>query len=155
MSKKVISFHYPLTNNSGEVIDSSKGHSPLVFMEGSQQNIPGLEKELLLLKKGDQKKIAVKAAEGYGERDNKFIISVPKDKFPPDVVVGDEFQNSEDEHSMPFKVIAVNEGYVELDANHPLAGVDLTFDVEITDIREASAEELTHGHVHGEGGHHH
>ncbi|MBF0491714.1 MAG: peptidylprolyl isomerase [Deltaproteobacteria bacterium] len=155
MSKRVISFHYQLTNNDGEVLDSSKGHSPLAFIEGSQQIIPGLEKELLSLQTGDKKKVLVKAAEAYGERDNKFVISVPRDKFPPDVVVGDEFQNSEDEHSMPFKVISVNEGYVELDANHPLAGVDLTFDVELIDIRPASQEELTHGHVHGEGGHPH
>lgn len=155
MSKRVVSFHYNLTNDSGVQLDSSHGHAPLTFMEGVGQIIPGLEKVIASLNKGDKQNIKVTAAEAYGERDERYVVKVPRGNFPEgNIQVGDEFQSSEDPNAHPFRVIDVNLQEVTLDANHPLAGVDLNFDVEIIDIREATAEELSHGHVHGPGGAH-
>lgn len=155
MSKKVISFHYTLTDPSGKQLDSSQGHPPLTFMEGVGQIIPGLEKEILALKTGDKKNVKVKAVDAYGERDERYVVKVPRQNFPEgEIQIGDEFQSSEDEGAHPFRVVGVTAQEVTLDANHPLASVDLNFDVEITDVREASEEELAHGHAHGPGGHH-
>jgi FKBP-type peptidyl-prolyl cis-trans isomerase SlyD len=125
-----------------------------MYMEGSGQIIPGLEDRMKDLKTGEKKKIQVPAAEGYGEREQKYIIAVPLDKLPPDVKVGDHFALGGDPEGHPFSVIEVNSTHATMDANHPLAGVDLIFDVEVVEIREATAEELSHGHAHGPGGHH-
>ena len=154
MSPRVISFHYTLTDPQGTKIDSSDGHDPLTYMEGAGQIIPGLEDRMKDLKKGEKKKIQVPAVEGYGEREQKYIIAVPLDKLPPDVKVGDQFALGGDPEGHPFSVIEVNSTHATMDANHPLAGVDLTFDVEVVEIRDATPEEVTHGHAHGPGGHH-
>lgn len=152
---RVVSFHYTLTDSKGEKLDSSFGHEPLTFMEGVGQIIPGLEKELATLKVKEKKKVVVPAKDAYGLRDNKFLVEVPRANFPPDVKLGDEFQAKDDEHGHPLKVIKLSETHVTLDANHPLAGMDLTFDVEMIEIREATKEEVAHGHAHGAHGHHH
>lgn len=144
----VVSFHYTLTDSKGEKLDSSVGHEPLTFMEGVGQIIPGLEKELTKLKLKEKKKIIVPAKEAYGLRDNKFLVEVPRANFPPDVKLGDEFQAKDDEHGHPLKVTQLSATHITMDANHPLAGQDLTFDVEMVEIREATAEELAHGHAH-------
>lgn len=155
MSKRVVSFHYILTGPDGKQLDSSKGHAPLTFMEGVGQIIPGLEKEIVLLKAGDKKNVKVPADEAYGARDDRYVVKVPRENFPEgDIQVGDEFQSSEDPNAHPFRVTAVSLQEITLDANHPLAGVDLNFDVEVVETREATAEELAHGHAHGPGGHH-
>lgn len=155
MNQRVISFHYTLTNPSGEKLDSSEGSEPLMFMEGVGQIIPGLETQLAKLKVGDKKKINVKAADAYGLRDPKNVVTVPRDKMPAKTIkVGDQFQSSQN-HGMPLTVTKVTDKDVTLDANHPLAGVDLTFDVHVTGLRDATAEELQHGHAHGGDGHHH
>lgn len=155
MSKRVISFHYNLTDPKGAQLDSSQGHAPLSFLEGLGQIIPGLEKAIAALKVGDKTKVQVSAAEAYGERDEKYIVKIPRSNFPEgDIQVGDEFQPAEDPNAHPFRVTAVSDQEVTLDANHPLAGVDLNFDVEIVSIREATPEEITHGHAHGPGGAH-
>lgn len=156
MTHRVISFHYTLTNPQGEKLDSSIGHAPLTYLEGVGQIIPGLEKELQNLKVSDKKKITVPASEAYGLREEKYVVSVPRDKFPEgEISVGDQFQPGEDPNAHPFTVTEISDSHVTLDANHPLAGVDLTFDVEVITIREATAEELSHGHSHGPDGHHH
>lgn len=156
MSKRVFSFHYKLTDRSGAVLDSSEGKSPLTFMEGAGQIIPGLEKQLLGLKKGDKKKINVPATEAYGVRETNRIITVPLAELPTkNVKVGDRFHGGPEAHAPVFCVTQVSETEAVLDGNHSLAGMDLTFDVELTEIREATSEELAHGHSHGEGGHHH
>ncbi|MEI8340161.1 MAG: peptidylprolyl isomerase [Verrucomicrobiota bacterium] len=154
MSAKVFSFHYTLTNAAGQVLDSSEGREPLVFMAGAGQIIPGLEAELVQLTVGDKKKVAVPAVDAYGEHDPKKMIEVPLEKLPKEnIEVGDQFQAG-GQHS-PFTVTSLTETHATLDGNHPLAGVDLTFDVEVTGVREASLEELAHGHAHGPGGHGH
>ena len=154
MSEKVFSFHYTLTNPAGEVLDSSDGRDPLVFMAGKGQIIPGLESELILLNVGDKKKVEVKAVDAYGEHDPARTIEVPLDKLPKEnIEVGDQFHAGAEHAS--FVVTSVTETHAKLDGNHPLAGVDLTFDIEVTGIRDATLEELAHGHAHGPGGHGH
>jgi len=156
MSPRVVAFHYTLTGPSGEVLDSSQGQEPLSYIEGLGQIIPGLEVELQALKTGDKKKIQVPAAQAYGERDENLRLPVPRDRFAgQEIKVGDQFRSGDHPDAPPLTVVEVNDKAIVMDANHPLAGMDLTFDVEITDQREATQEELSHGHVHGEGGHHH
>lgn len=157
MSKKVITFHYTLTNTTGEVLDSSNGQEPLAFLEGVGQIIPGLEKELIQMGAGDKKEVHVPAAEAYGTRNPDAIVEVEKDKFPfPDVTVGQMFQGDESEaDNSVLTVSEVTETHVILDGNHPLAGEDLNFAVEIVETRAATADEESHGHAHGEGGHQH
>src|SRR5262245_57753754 len=126
MNPRVISFHYTLTSPSGETLDSSEGKEPLTYLEGAEQIIPGLENQMGKLKAGDKKKILVSAADGYGLREEKYVLKVPRKQFQvEEVKVGDEYYSSEDEHAIPFKVIALSESEVTLDANHPLAGMDL------------------------------
>ena len=155
MSQRVISFHYTLTDPSGQTIDSSVGQEPMVYMEGAQQIIPGLENQIRLLQVKEKKKINVPAAEAYGNREESFVIQVPLEKMPKDIQLGQQFQVNADPQSPPFTAVEMTETHVILDGNHPLAGLDLTFDVEIIDMREATAEELQHGHAHGPGDHHH
>ncbi len=156
MSQRVLSFHYVLTDSTGREIDSSKGRGAMSYMEGAQQIIPGLEKELGILKKGDKKKILVLAAEAYGLRDEKKVIQVPRHKLPSqEIKIGDQFAGGEGPHAPVFTVTRLAQDTVTLDGNHSLAGMDLTFDVELTDVREATQEEISHGHAHGEHGHSH
>jgi FKBP-type peptidyl-prolyl cis-trans isomerase SlyD len=156
MSHHVISFHYTLTDNQGKQIDSSRGSSPLTFLSGAGQIIPGLEKYLLDMKFGDQKKISVPHQEAYGTFDQNRIYKVQRSQLPTqEIKVGDVFATGEAASYQEVMVVEVQGDNIVLDGNHPLAGKDLTFDVEITNTRVASPEEVTHGHVHGEGGHHH
>jgi FKBP-type peptidyl-prolyl cis-trans isomerase SlyD len=156
MSKRVISFHYKLTNDKGETLDSSEGSHPLTILEGMNQIIPSLEKVLGKLKVGEKKKVIVKATEAYGEHDSKKVVEVPVEQMPKQKInVGDQFRSSKSPSAPPVVVTKVTDTHVTLDTNHPLAGMDLTFDVELAEIRDATEEELAHGHVHGPGGHHH
>ncbi len=156
MSHRVISFHYTLTNPSGEKLDSSNGGEPLTYMEGVGQIIPGLESALRALKVGDKKRFEIKAEQAYGPKDPKRVVEIPIGKFPTkNVKIGDMFRANKEPNSPPLTVTKVSPTHVTLDANHPLAGVDLTFDVEVTTIRDATAEEIAHGHAHGADGHHH
>ena len=155
--KRVIGFHYTLTDKAGTVLDSSIGDEPLYFLEDSQQIIPGLEKEILNLKIGDKKKIEVKATDAYGEVNPELVVKVKKTQFPPDakLTVGDQFQVNNDQHSPVFTIMSIETDEVTVDGNHPMAGKDLFFDVEIIGSREATKEEMSHGHAHGEHGHGH
>ena len=156
MTQKVISFHYLLTNADGEKIDTSQGGAPFSFISGTGQIIPGLEKELIHLKIGDKKKISVAAHEAYGKIDESLKIEVPPDKLPvPDVKVGDRFRAGDGPHTLIYTVIGVDGEKITLDGNHPLAGQNLIFDVELIATRDATAQELEHGHSHGEHGHDH
>jgi len=156
---RVISFHYTLTNKAGEVIDTSRDQQePFSYLEGKSQIIPGLEKALALLNVGDTKKIEVAAADAYGMPDAQLIVEVPRDKLPSnnEINVGDQFQASGPQGEMLlFRVLELNGDQVKLDGNHPLAGEDLIFDVEIMKIRKATQTELAHGHAHHGDGHHH
>ena len=125
-------------------------------MEGAGQIIPGLENRLSKMAAGAKDRVTVAAADAYGEKDDQLVIKMPKSGLPvPTVKVGDRFRGGPDEHSPVFTVTAVTEAEVTLDGNHPLAGEDLTFDVEIVEIREATAQEKEHGHAHGPHGHDH
>ena len=156
MPTKVISFHYTLTDNAGKTLDSSAESEPLAFLVGAGQIIPGLETHLLTMKVGDKRKVLVPAKDAYGAKDPANTTEVPRDKMPAkSIKVGDQFRAGAGDHAPVVVVTKVTDTHVTLDGNHPLAGMDLTFDVEITGIRDATKEELDHGHVHGAGGHHH
>lgn len=149
----VVSFHYALSDNDGKLLDSSHGSDPFAYLHGSGMIVRGLENQLEGKKAGDQFKAVVAPAEGYGEFDAQLLQRVPMEKFGTQKVEeGMQFQAGE--HGV-FTVKEVTTEHVLLDGNHPLAGVTLNFNVEVTEVREATADELSHGHVHGPGGHHH
>jgi FKBP-type peptidyl-prolyl cis-trans isomerase SlyD len=153
----VASFHYTLTDGTGKVLDSSEGQEPLSYLHGAGNIIPGLEKALLGKTIGDKLNVAVNAAEAYGERDDTMVQELPTSMFSgvDQIEIGMEF-HAETEHGLQVvTVTSVANDTVTIDGNHPLAGVDLNFDVEVTAVRDATPEELTHGHAHGAGGHHH
>jgi FKBP-type peptidyl-prolyl cis-trans isomerase SlyD len=153
----VVSMHYTLTGESGEVLDSSIGQEPLVFLSGAQNIIEGLDAALQGKAIGEKVSVTVKPEEGYGPVYQEMIQEVPRENFQGvDVIeVGMQFMAQTPNGEQPVTVIAVAEEGVTLDGNHPLAGQTLSFDVEILDVRDASQEEVEHGHVHGAGGHHH
>lgn len=150
----VVSFHYTLTNNEGEVLDSSEGREPLAYIHGAGNIVPGLEKELDGKTSGDQLKVAVSPEEGYGEVQEALVQEVPREAFQgvEEIEAGMQFQAQTQGGPLMVTVTKVEGDTVTVDGNHPLAGETLNFDVQITNVREASAEELEHGHVHGEGG---
>ncbi len=153
----VASFHYTLTDSDGKVLDSSEGREPLAYLHGAGNIIPGLERQLLGKTVGDKLNVSVPAAEAYGERDERMIQELPASMFSgvDKIEVGMEFHAQTEQGLQVVSVAAVDGDTVTVDGNHPLAGVDLTFDVEITEVREATAEESSHGHAHGAGGVHH
>ena len=149
--KLVVSMHYKLTDNDGNVLDSSEGAEPLTYLHGSGNIIPGLEKELVGKVAGDSEQVKVEPAEGYGEINPELIQTVDKAAFQgvESVEVGMSFEAQASDGSVQHIVIKNVEGEeVTIDANHPLAGVTLNFDVEIVSVREATEEEIDHGHVH-------
>lgn len=155
MSKKVLSFSYILTDSNGTQLDKSESGQPLSFLTGSGQIIPGLEAELIKLTVGEKKRIKVEAKDAYGHRDNSLVQKVPRDKMPEgELKVGDMLRTDDEDFSVVV-ITEVTSSHVTVDGNHPLAGQNLTFDVEVTGLRDATLEELAHGHAHGPGGHHH
>lgn len=157
-NNSVVSIHYTLTNDGGDVIDSSAGSEPLVYLQGAGNIIPGLENPLAGKKAGDALTVRVAPADGYGEVVMELIQQVPKEMFQGSDTIepGMTFQAQDQSGYMQrVTVTAVNDNTVTIDANHPLAGQHLNFDVTIVDVRTATQEELDHGHVHGPGGHHH
>jgi FKBP-type peptidyl-prolyl cis-trans isomerase SlyD len=146
----VISMDYELEVN-GEVIDASEAEDPIIFIQGQGNIITGLEKAIQGMAIGDAKEVLIKASEGYGEYDPENIVEVPKAEFPADIPqeVGIEISvNDEDGEEMTAFIEEISLDVITLNFNHPLAGKDLNFKVKITGIREATAEELEHGHVH-------
>jgi len=153
MSNQVISFDYVLTAKGGKVIDASTKGKPLIFISGMGQIIPGLENILLTMQPAEKKTVTIEAKEAYGIHDERLIYKVERSKLPtPEIKVGDMFEVGEGEHYSPVTITAINGEEITLDGNHPLAGEDLTFAVEIVDNRPATAEELAHGHIHGGAG---
>lgn len=154
---KVIGFHYTLRDEDGQVLDSSNGGDPLFFLEGRQQIIPGLERELLLLDVGDRRHITVKAADAYGDVDPEMVAQVNRTQFPADATleIGDQFTVEAGAAGPVFTIVDVDAEHVTVDGNHPMAGKDLFFDIEIVGTRDALPQELAHGHVHGPEGHEH
>jgi FKBP-type peptidyl-prolyl cis-trans isomerase SlyD len=153
----VVTMHYTLRDDAGEVIDSSTSGAPLSYLHGHGNLIPGLEQQLQGKSAGDKLSVKVAPADGYGEYDQQLVQRVPRKslKGVKNVKVGMRLQAQTQQGAQALTVTHVADDAVTLDANHPLAGKNLNFDVEITAVREATAEELSHGHVHGPGDHHH
>lgn len=150
---KVAAIHYTLTDNQGNVLDSSSGREPLHYIQGIGNLILGMEEGLEGKKKGDKFQIKVSPERGYGLKDPAMMQKVPVTAFGGEKVqVGMKFQTNQ---GHVVTVTEVSADTITVDANHELAGVELNFDVEVMEVRNATAEEISHGHVHGPGGHHH
>jgi len=149
----VVTIHYTLKDDADKVIDSSSGGEPLAYLHGHGNIVPGLERELAGKSVGERLAVRVPAAEGYGEYDRALVQKVPRRalKGIANLRVGMRLQAGQ----QAVTVTHIAGDMVTLDGNHPLAGQNLNFDVEITAVRPATEEELAHGHVHGSGGHHH
>ena len=147
----VVSIEYTLTVD-GEVIDASEDSDPLEYLQGYQNIIPGLERELAGMKIGESKEITVLPKDGYGEQDPEAVIEIPRREFPKDFEVkpGVELQlQNQDGEMMNAVIVSISPNAVKLDLNHPLAGKELLFRVTVVDLRDATEEEISHGHVHG------
>jgi FKBP-type peptidyl-prolyl cis-trans isomerase SlyD len=153
MTRRVVTFHYTLRDPSGRGLDSSAGGAPISFLEGAGQIIDGLDAQLRSAAAGAKQRVLVPAARAYGERDPAQVQRVKRATLPVEgeLRVGDQFQTDTDRYAPIVTVAAIEGDEVVLDANHPLAGVDLTFDVEIVEARAATAEEISHGHAHSGG----
>ena len=153
----VVSIHYTLTDDAGKTIDSSAGGEPLAYLHGNGNLIPGLERALEGKQAGDSLNVKISPAEGYGEHDKSLIQQIPRRvlKGIGNIHVGMQLQAQSDQGSRAVTVTHVAGDMVTIDGNHPLAGQNLNFEVQITDVRAATEEERAHGHVHGPGGHHH
>jgi FKBP-type peptidyl-prolyl cis-trans isomerase SlyD len=154
MNRRVVTFNYTLRDSAGRVLDSSAGGDPITYLEGAGQIIDGLDEQLRMAAAGEKARVSVSAKKAYGERDPEQVQRVKRGLLPieGELKVGDQFQTGPDRFAPVVTVQAIEGDDVLLDANHPLAGVDLTFDVEIVSVREATASELEHGHAHGTGG---
>ena len=154
---KVVTMHYTVKNDSGEVLDRSDQGEPISYLHGGGGIVPGLESALTGKTAGERVSVAVPAAQAYGARDPALVQQVPRRAFAGVAAIepGMRFQAHGEHGARTVTVVRVQGDMVTVDGNHPLAGQNLNFDVEIAGVREASAEELTHGHVHGPGGHHH
>jgi FKBP-type peptidyl-prolyl cis-trans isomerase SlyD len=153
---QVVSMHYTL-HVDGQLVDSSEGKEPLQFIQGMGHIIAGLEHKLYDMKIGEKKDVVVAPKDGYGETDPEAFMDVPRDSFPPNVPLklGTELE-LRDQTNQPVyaRIDEVSAENVRLNMNHPLAGKELHFLVEITNLRPATNEEVSHGHVHGEGHNH-
>lgn len=148
--------HYKLTDPEGKVIDSSEGQEPLTYLQGFGNIIPGLEDAMEGKNIGDKFTVQVKAEDGYGVRNEEMVQVLPSSMFTgiDKIEVGMEF-HAETEHGLQVVTVThVENDQVTIDANHPLADVDLTFDIEVTEVRDATEDEMAHGHVHSEGCNH-
>jgi FKBP-type peptidyl-prolyl cis-trans isomerase SlyD len=153
----VVTLHYTLKDDAGEVIDSSDGGEPLAYLHGHGNLVVGLERELTGKVAGDKLSVKVTPQDGYGERDAAMVQRLPRRQLKgiAKLYVGMKLHAQTQEGPREVTVTQVLGDTVTIDANHPLAGKNLNFDIEITDVRDASSEELEHGHVHGDHGHHH
>ncbi|MFC2103642.1 peptidylprolyl isomerase [Bacteroidota bacterium] len=155
---KVVTMNYNLKDTDGNIIDSSDSRGSLSFLSGTNQILPKLEEAVSKMLIGSKKNIKLTAADAYGEFNNDAYQVVERSTFPEDAVVEEGIgyiSTAEDGQQTPFKISKIEDDKITLDFNHPLAGVDLEFEVELLDIRDASVEEKSHGHVHGPNGHDH
>jgi len=151
MARRVVTFHYTLRDPSGRVIDTSAGGAPVTYLEGAGQIIDGLDEQLRFAAAGEKTKVVVPAAKAYGAHDPAQVQRVKRALLPVEgeLKIGDQFQTDADRFAPVVTVRGIEGDEVLLDANHPLAGVDLAFDVEVVAVRAATASELSHGHAHG------
>lgn len=150
--KMAVSIHYTLTNGAGEQLDNSRDAEPLVYLHGSGQIISGLEESLLGKSVGDKFDVTIEPANAYGEKREDMIQIVPMKMFEgmDKVEVGMQFHADASQGVNVVTVAKVEGDDITIDGNHPLAGQALTFDVEVVDIRSATADELEQKHIHGE-----
>ncbi|HXJ32704.1 MAG TPA: peptidylprolyl isomerase [Candidatus Eisenbacteria bacterium] len=149
----VVSIDYTLTNDEGEVIDTSKGAEPLSYIHGTGQIVPGLEAAMTGRGVGDSFRIRIEASEGYGERDPDLVQAAKPSQFGGETPeVGMQVRADGPDGAQIFTIVGVEGDRVTLDGNHPLAGMPLTFDVAIVGVRAATAQEVQHGHAHGDHG---
>lgn len=149
----VASIHYTLTNNEGKILDSSSGREPLTYIHGMGNLIPGMEEGLEGKSVGNKLNLKVSPEKGYGVKNDQMIQQVPRSAFGNQKIeVGMQFQTNQ---GNVVTVTKVGLDSITVDGNHPLAGVELNFAVEVMEVRNATPDEIAHGHVHGPGGHHH
>ena len=157
-ANKIVTINFILKDEDGNVLESTENMEPFSFISGNNQILPKLEEAVNQMLIGTKRDVKVQAAEGYGEYNESAIQQVDKNEFPEDIKLEEGMRmiaNSPDGKQMPFIVNKIEEKEVTIDFNHPLAGKNLEFNVELVDVRDATPEELAHGHVHGAGGHHH
>ncbi|TPQ25488.1 peptidylprolyl isomerase [Methylomonas sp. EFPC3] len=153
--KTAVSIHYTLTNGSGEQLDSSRGEAPLVYLHGAGNIIAGLEAALTGKQAGDKFNVTIPADQAYGEVSEEMIQVVSRNMFDGmDIEVGMQFHAEVSYGPGIITITQIDGDDITIDGNHPLAGEDLTFDVEVVEVRPASADEIAHGHIHGAGCHH-
>lgn len=149
---KVAAIHYTLRDSNGTVLDSSEGQEPLYYLHGANNLIPGMEEGLEKRSKGEKLSLDIAPEKGYGKSDPKLVEEVPRNAFGnQEIEAGMQFESSD---GQIITVTKVGPEMVTVDANHPLADQTLHFDIEVMDVRDATADELAHGHVHGPGGAH-
>jgi FKBP-type peptidyl-prolyl cis-trans isomerase SlyD len=153
MVRNVVMFHYTLRDPQGRMLDTSRGGAAVAYLEGAGQIIDGLDEQLRGEPAGVKKSVRVPAARAYGLRDDSLVQKVPRRQLPVEgeLRVGDQFRAGDDQAAPVVTIAAIEGEEVLLDANHPLAGMDLAFEVEIIAVRPATADELRHGHAHGDG----
>ena len=150
----VVTMHYAVSDSEGTLIDSSYEDKPMAIIQGTGYLIPGLDDALVDRVAGDKFEVAVACEQAYGERHDDYVQTVPREVLAgvEDLSVGTQLRATTDDGEQTVIVIDVQDDEITVDGNHPLSGLDLSFDVEILEVREATEEELTHGHVHVEGG---
>ena len=154
---QVVAIDYTLTDDQGQVLDTSEGSEPLWYLHGAKGIIPGLERELDGKQTGDHLEVAITPKDGYGERNDSLRQSVSRDQFDDnqELELGMQFRVDSGNEPLIVTIVEITDDTVTVDGNHPLAGMNLNFDVTVREIRAATPEELEHGHVHGPGGHPH
>lgn len=152
-NNSVVVMHYAVSDSEGTLIDSSYDHKPMAIIQGTGYLIPGLEDALIGHQAGEQFEVAVSCEQAYGERHDNYVQTVPKELLQgvEDLTVGTQLRAATDDGEQTVIVIDVTDDEVTVDGNHPLSGLDLYFDVEILEVRTATAEELEHGHIHSDG----
>ena len=155
--QKVVSIDYTLTDDDGNVLDTSEGNEPLEYLHGAGNIIPGLENAITGKQAGDSLQVSVAPEDGYGEVDEGLQQQVSIESFeePETLELGMQFQVETDQGDVVVTIIEIGDEVVTIDGNHELAGMTLNFDVTIRNVRDATAEEIEHGHAHGPGGEHH
>ncbi len=154
---KVVEMHYTLKDDDGQTLESSEGSDPVIYLQGAGNIIDGLEAALIGRQTGDKVDVSVEPSDGYGERDESLVQKVDRSNFEgiDELEVGMRFEAETDDGTVPVRITAIDDDTVTVDGNHELAGVRLRFSVSIESVREATPEEIEHGHAHGPGGHHH
>ncbi|TYK65085.1 FKBP-type peptidyl-prolyl cis-trans isomerase [Colwellia echini] len=150
----VVVMHYAVSDSEGTLIDSSYEDKPMAIIQGTGYLIPGLDDALVDRAVGDKFEVAVACADAYGERHDDYVQTVPREVLAgvEDLSLGTQLRATTDDGEQTVIVIDVQDDVITVDGNHPLSGLDLNFDVEILEVREATEEELSHGHVHAPGG---